>query len=404
MARPPLTVGTPGNINTVETTGTDGKPRYRAYARYRGKDGRTRKVERTGTSKAKAIRRLRAALTEYAEDDGEHTLTAASRLELAATAWLASVHGEVAATTYASYERGVRNHIVPALGGLLLRECKTSRLNNYFKQLRANGMSAHYRRSLRYVLHGIMSHAITEDALEHNPVSAMPKITGGNTRPKTTLTVDQLGMFLDILDGDRHTRRADLPDFMRFLLGTGVRYGEALAVRWRDLNLTDSTVTIDGRKVPPQSVWINGNLVEVKGEGVLRHPGKTAAANRMVGLPAFLSSLLLVRRDIDAYDDDPVFPTGMAGWRAPTNVQRAVRNFRERAVRDGGDPAVFANFTTHVSRRTVLTLLDDAGQSPRQIADLAGHARVSMTQDVYMGRGQANPAAAAELDKAHRSS
>ncbi|TDD52820.1 transposase [Saccharopolyspora elongata] len=48
--------------------------------------------------------------------------------------------------------------------------------------------------------------------------------------------------------------------------------------------------------------------------------------------------------------------------------------------------------TPHAFRRTAATLLDD----------VLGHARPSMTQDHYLGRGTVNPAAAAALDSAFR--
>jgi len=43
--------------------------------------------------------------------------------------------------------------------------------------------------------------------------------------------------------------------------------------------------------------------------------------------------------------------------------------------------------TFRTFRKTVATLLDEAGLTARQIADVLGHAHPSMTQDVYMGRG-----------------
>lgn len=54
--------------------------------------------------------------------------------------------------------------------------------------------------------------------------------------------------------------------------------------------------------------------------------------------------------------------------------------------------------TSHAFRKTTATILDDAGQSARQIADQLGHARPSLTQDVYMGRKAKNPAAADALE------
>ncbi len=56
--------------------------------------------------------------------------------------------------------------------------------------------------------------------------------------------------------------------------------------------------------------------------------------------------------------------------------------------------------TSHSFRKTTATILDDAGQSARQIADQLGHARPSLTQDVYTGRRSKNPNAAAALEGA----
>jgi integrase len=59
-----------------------------------------------------------------------------------------------------------------------------------------------------------------------------------------------------------------------------------------------------------------------------------------------------------------------------------------------------SHLTSHSFRKTTATILDEDGQSARQIADQLGHSRPSMTQDVYMGRKVRNPAAAEALERA----
>ncbi|MEU4394355.1 hypothetical protein [Kribbella sp. NPDC023855] len=54
-------------------------------------------------------------------------------------------------------------------------------------------------------------------------------------------------------------------------------------------------------------------------------------------------------------------------------------------------------------RKTTATILEDAGQSPRQIADQLGHSRLSTTMDDYIRRKARNPEAAKHLDEAMRS-
>jgi integrase len=60
--------------------------------------------------------------------------------------------------------------------------------------------------------------------------------------------------------------------------------------------------------------------------------------------------------------------------------------------------AGYARVTSHVYRKTVATLMDDAGLSARQAADQLGHAKVSMTQDRDFGRKVARTGAASLLE------
>jgi integrase len=67
-----------------------------------------------------------------------------------------------------------------------------------------------------------------------------------------------------------------------------------------------------------------------------------------------------------------------------------------RTARDElGVPAV----STHSFRKTVATLIDDAGPSAQIGADHLGHAKVSMTQDRYMSRGRVHHQVAELLEQ-----
>ena len=87
-----------------------------------------------------------------------------------------------------------------------------------------------------------------------------------------------------------------------------------------------------------------------------------------------------------------MFPDWLGGWRDPSNTSRAFREAR--------DAAGFSWVTSHVFRKTWATILDEADLSARAIADQLGHARPSMTQDVYMARWVLSSATAAALEAA----
>jgi len=67
------------------------------------------------------------------------------------------------------------------------------------------------------------------------------------------------------------------------------------------------------------------------------------------------------------------------------------------------DAGPFAWVHSHTFRKTVATRLDDAGCTPREVADQLGHSKPSMTMDVYMGRNVVSAKAAVLLDRSHAS-
>jgi integrase len=188
------------------------------------------------------------------------------------------------------------------------------------------------------------------------------------------------------LDRDEEAARHDLPDLARWYAGTGERTGEALAVHWRHLNLDEGMVD-----------WA-GNLIRAKGRGQMINKGKTEVSERALALPAWLVQMLRERRHVlaDRFGvpvgevQGPVFPNSLGKLRDKHNTLARWREFRERA----GYPWV----TFRTFRRSVATILDEAGLTARQVADQLGHSKVSTTQDVYMGRRVTSRRAADALE------
>ena len=89
--------------------------------------------------------------------------------------------------------------------------------------------------------------------------------------------------------------------------------------------------------------------------------------------------LLDKRQAVGVGPDEPVFGPVDGTFRDPRNVSRWLRMARER---HGFEDWV----TFHAWRKTTATVLDEGGATARMIADQLGHSRVSMTQDVYLGR------------------
>jgi integrase len=236
------------------------------------------------------------------------------------------------------------------------------------------------------VVGGILRYAVRQGALTGNPIRDIEPIEGGTKKKARALTTDERREWLAQLELDPKAVRKDLPDFTRFMLATGVRLGEALALYWEDVVLDPN------RDIG--FVRIDWTVVRVRKKGLRRTDPKTSAAERTLPLPSWAVTMLRKRRRIAEAEGrstaSPVFPDTLGGLRDPSNTGRALREAR------GSEG--FAWVTSHVFRKTAATIMDEAGLSARLIADQLGHSKPSMTQDTYMGRNSVSPATAAAME------
>jgi integrase len=384
MARPPLPIGTWGKIRTcVDAVEAGGKPkRYRALATYRDFDGRSRQVEAYGRTPTAAANRLRQKLKERSERGRAGELTALHRFSEAATVWTERFEAMVAdgrrsAGSLDTYRRQLDNHVLPALGEVRLGEATTPVVDKVIASIKTNA-GAPTAKTCRSVISGVMSLAVRYGAITVNPVREVERIESKPKRAPRALSDAEIAAWLAQLRADKKARRKDLPDLSLFMLATGVRIGEALAVMWDQVDLEAGEVEI------------THTIIRVKGQGLLRKPTKSTAGERLLGVPA--TALVMLRRRLNAGGrlDLPVFPDSLGGFRDPTNVRRDIRDAR-------GEDAL-AWITSHNFRKTTATVLDDGDFTAREIADQLGHSRPSMTQDVYMGRKVRNPRAVGSIE------
>lgn len=408
MGRAPLEIGKPGRITIREL-----KPKvFQARCRFRDIDGVTRLVAAQGKSRTGA---QNALLTKIAERPGCGTgieeLKPHSRFADAAALWLTQIQQTKRATTHQAYRQWLIGRVLPDIGQTRLRELRVGYLDAYFTRLRARGYKANTLRMIRKVVRGPLNLAVQHEAIPANPIANINHIAG-QPKQARALTPEERRRLRTWLAGtsddpdeqkaQETARRRDLPDLVQTMLGTGLRVGELMGVRWRNLNLDGTLLVVDGQPMLVPTVTVEGNVTRVRGVGVVFHDGKTASAKRTVPLPSFVAETLRARRDRVpelARDDIPVFcamTRNGPGWRDPKKVTAWVREIRGWIGLEW--------MTTHVWRKTAATILDEAGLSARAIADQMGHAQISMTQNVYLGRGGMTPVAAVALEAAWRDS
>lgn len=424
MGRPRNPPGTWGKVWVSD----NGAP-YKARARIRDWNGDLVPIARFGQTKTAARNALLAALRDYqATARGAHIDPSTPVKELAEM-WLRDgkkTNGETWSTNTAeTYQYVVANEVIPALGGIQVRELKPALINRAIAKVsERNGSGA--AKTMKTALSGMCKLAIAHEALTTNPLRDAISISRERREPVRALTTDEMTVMTDLLRSDPRAVAWDVPDLVDWMLGTGVRIGEALATRAAVLDPAAATVEI------------NATVIREKGAGLhIQEWTKTDAGWRVLALPSYLI-LMLERRRSElrlSGPDGVVFASPRArALRDPSNTSGDLREVfdrvgcpdcggrgwhphlktekqrmkppRVRIDRDAnrwGEPCAatppFAWVHSHVFRKTVLTRLDDAGLTPREIADYAGHAKPSMTQDVYMGRNVVSAKAARVLDR-----
>ena len=137
------------------------------------------------------------------------------------------------------------------------------------------------------------------------------------------------------------------------------------------------------------TVEVRGTVVRIAGKGLVIKPWPKGKRYRTLELPTWMVDRLRTRpRPTNRWG--AVFTAPLGGLRDPSNTQADLRMIF--------DEAGYEWVTSHVYRKTVATLMDEAGLTARQAADQLGHAKVSMTQDRYFGRGVVRTGAAGVLE------
>lgn len=411
MGRPPLPLGTAGK--TLFVTMPNG--RIEARAKFRDFDGRIRLVSKRGTSRAAAERALKIELADRRTPGTGSAILASTRVAELAGLWLDARHSWSTGTER-TYRSVVRNQVVPALGDLRLREVTAGTVTRAIRAIaERHGPSA--AKSARGCLSGMFALAIEDGAVPVNPVRDSSARISVDKKSPRALTPEETNTLVVWLRANERAVALDVPDLVDWMLATGCRIGEGLALRHGP--------NADGKPLLDlgANTWeVNATVVRVPKVGLIVQPRpKTAAGWRVVAVPDFAAALV---RSRSAGVDGVVFTAPLAKTvRDPSNASADLRRLLDsfdcevcagtgfqlepdgsfkagaRGARLRCDQGPWSWVTSHVFRKTVATRLDEAGFTPRQVADQLGHANPSMTLDVYFGRHVVSAAAAQVLDR-----
>ncbi len=281
--------------------------------------------------------------------------------------WLTTIAvARVRPSTLQGYESKVRQRVIPALGHHRLDRLQPEHLERFYAELLAEGLASATVLQIHRVLSRALKVAVQRGRVARNVCSLVdaPSLKRQEVEP---LNADEARRLLEACRHDRNAARWSVA------LALGLRQGEALGLRWADVDLDAGTVTV------------RQALQRQRGKGLVFVEPKSRAGRRTVMLPSSLRRALLIHRDAQEGEraqledlwqqNDLVFAQHDGRPIDPGADYKAWKALLARAeVRDA---------RLHDARHTAATLLLQQGVPARVAMQVLGHSQITLTLGTY---------------------
>lgn len=267
--------------------------------------------------------------------------------------WEPVVLPTVKYSTQKYYRYALNNHILPAFGDIQLRHIDRETVQNFLGAKLRHDLSWKTVKHLRTVLGTVLGAAEAWDYVEANPVRKTRMPRRGREPEQAEVSPDQIQRML-----------ASLPEPSRslawLLVLTGLRIGELLALRWRDVDLAAGVLHV-------RRTLYEGHFYEPKSK----------RSRRTVPLAPKGVEILSTRKARAARPDALIFSTSLG-----TPLDR--RNLLKRHVQPACKRLGLEGLGWHWLRHAHATLLDAVGTPLGTVQALLGHSSSEITREVYL--------------------
>ena len=267
--------------------------------------------------------------------------------------------------TFATYAQIVRLYLKPALGRHQLAALTPQHVQAMMNARLGDELSARTVQHMRAVLRTALGQALKWGYVSRNVATLTdpPRVVNRRTKP---LSPSQGQVLFEAARGDR------LEALYRVALSLGLRQGEALGLRWEDIDFEARTL-----RVAQALQRVDGRLRFVE--------PKSAQSRRTVPLPETLAAALRAHRERqneerlaagDRWQETGLVFTSTIG--TPLEPRNATRSFKALLARAG-----LPNIQFHDLRRGCISFLAAQGVHPRVIMEIVGHSQISLTMNTY---------------------
>ena len=269
-------------------------------------------------------------------------------------------------TTRTDYENRIFNHIIPEIGKIPLNRLSQSDLQQFYAKEKTDGRKLHaktYGKGLSdRTIRGIhancrtaLQRAVQEGLIRTNPAVGC-KLPPKKAREMQVLTQNEIIRFL------HQAKEEGYYELFLLELGTGMRRGEILALKWSDLNFKTGELRIERQ------------VLKVNGKVLISTP-KTKSSNRMILLPPEMTELLAELKT--RTDSEWIFPSplDLTQPRHPSAVYHRFQKILERAN--------CKRVRFHDLRHTFATMALENGMDIKTLSAMIGHVSAEATLNIY---------------------
>ena len=300
-------------------------------------------------------------------------------------------------STRSSYLYTYDHYVRDTFGVKRIAEIKYSDvLQFYYHLLNQQGISLGTLDSVHCLLHPTFQLAVRDEIIRKNPTDGVMKEisreSGKNRGVRHALTIEQQRCFMEYIAN--HPIYYHWWPMFTILLGTGCRIGEALGLRWQDLDFERRIISINHSLVYYPANGSNKCALRVS-------LPKTDAGIRTIPMLDIVKDafeMLYEEQKENGFNETEI--DGMTGFifcnrfgSVPNpqtvnhTIKRIANNYNAdevvRAKKEHRDPIILPNFSCHHLRHTFCTRLCENETNLKVIQSIMGHKNIETTLDIY---------------------
>lgn len=265
--------------------------------------------------------------------------------------------------TYDYYEEALILYVYDTIGNYRLDKIKTIQIQQLYNNLHKKGLATSTIKSAHVPLKQAFDQAINNELIYKNPCNGLT-IPKKPKRISRAMSLEEQEIFTMACSGSAYH------NFFLFLLNTGMRCGEGIALMWQDIDFEKNTINVQ------KTMSRLKNRAENAETKNIRVLGTTKTENSIRTIPINKKCAEIIKTQKEREDGLFVFASKAGTPLGHRNINRAYDELLSKIK-------LSDELTIHSLRHTFATRLLEKGANIKAVSELLGHSGIQITLDTY---------------------